>query len=174
MIGAEFKTMKSNSYMFVLSIILLFYVTKAIAVNLSSTLELDIEIKDPGCDIQVPSKVSLGVLTRGKITEHNPVNIFVSCPDSYKSNTSLIASVDSSLLVTDNQLQMVIDGKKNGTILSFKQNGNLINLTGDNMYAFCTSDVNIRKCSITPVTDTHSHASLGVAVATVNFKIIYK
>ncbi|HAM4833690.1 TPA: fimbrial protein [Escherichia coli] len=133
----------------------------------------------PSCKIIVPSTYHLGALTPGKVLQHSPLKLELSCSESVPLVTAikgtvlagtLSASKDKVDMLSLNQLQ------DSGAFLSLKHNDITIKLSGDDADMFCsdTQSIGVRECSLTPVTEVHTAARLGGVKSVIRFEIIYQ
>lgn len=153
-----------------------FFLTESTYASLRATLNVNAKFVTTTCDVNVPETYNLGELLPGETVKHGSFNINIICSSNNKIKTALVAStILGSTDKDQTKTQLLINGKKNGTLLwLLDENGNTINLTGDTNAFFC-EDVTYgnRACAVTPVTETHSKDNFGVASAIIRFHIIY-
>ncbi|EEH8383380.1 hypothetical protein G3142_005455 [Salmonella enterica subsp. enterica serovar Montevideo] len=130
------------------------------------TLSTKVEIVSvaPSCNITVPDKVDLGILTMGA-KEHAPFNITINCKT--KAKTALVAEPVKGEVKTSYNLTMT-----NGSLLSIMENGNYVPLDGSG--SFCAGEASgDRVCKLVPRTAVRQNDSVGAAEAVLKFKITY-
>ncbi|EBU2765677.1 fimbrial protein [Salmonella enterica] len=146
----------------------------------TASLTIEATFTKPTCTINVPASYDLGELVRGQLKEHESLSIKVECPGAQSIKTALTAKVLTGTLEnTQDKVQMIVNGKGNGTLLSFKPVSNMeanipIKLTGATQDAFCSFDSGeFRQCQLIPVTEVHAGDTPGHASASVLFDVIY-
>lgn len=145
----------------------------------TATLIIETTFTKPTCSIHVPPTYNLGKLVRGQVKKHEPLPIIVKCPGAQSVQTALTAKVLTGRLESSrDKVQMMVNGKKNGTLLSLNTvntgSSAPIKLTGAAKDAFCDIDNGeLRLCQLIPVTEVHSGDRPGQASATLQFEVVY-
>ncbi|EDU8832236.1 fimbrial protein [Salmonella enterica subsp. enterica] len=146
----------------------------------NAILAINATFTKPSCTISAPPNYDLGELVRGQVKEHELLLINIECPGAQSTKTALTAKVLTGILESSqDKVQMMVNGKQNGTFLSFKSVNNtgtnsLIKLTGAPQDAFCEVDSGeSRQCQLIPVTEVHAADIPGHASAVLLFEVIY-
>lgn len=147
----------------------------------TATLIINVNFRQPTCDINVPSSYDLGVLSAGGAVEHRGFDITWNCGTGESLKTALTASIVRGTAVGDDQVRLLRDdGQATGASLSLKENRqgaspSPVKLTGATDY-FCSDESEVtgmRTCTLTPVTKVDQGGPFGLASATLKFKVGY-